>query len=81
MIYLGYIGTLLLALCSLPLLIRTIKDGHCRGIDGVFLACWWLGEEAMLGYVSAVTPTYPLVLNYLANVLMVGVIGAYKVFR
>ncbi len=78
---LGYIGAALLALCSLPLLVKTARDGHARGVSLGFLVMWWLGEMAMLGYVADKPGPIdaPLVFNYLANALIVGTILAYRV--
>lgn len=63
----GMLGGLLLAICGLPELLRSIKRGRCD-IGWGMLFCWTLGEYLMLSYVITVTPTLPLLVNYGANV-------------
>jgi hypothetical protein len=36
----GYVGGALLAFCALPLLVKTIRDGHARGVSLGFLLMW-----------------------------------------
>ncbi len=74
----GYVGAVSLALCALPLLLATVRDGHANGVDPVFLALWLGGEVAMLWHVLLVGATLPVKLNYIANSLMVSVVGWYR---
>lgn len=76
---LGYLGALSLGLCAAPLVWRTVRDGHARGVDPWFLGLWLLGEAVMLAHVSLVGSSWPVFVNYAANVGMVGLIGWYKV--
>jgi hypothetical protein len=76
----GYVGSCLLAACSLPLLVRTVQDGHARGVSLPFLLLWWFGEVLMLEHVRrSPARTVPLMLNYAANVAIVGVILLFRV--
>jgi uncharacterized protein with PQ loop repeat len=80
MAILGYLGALLLGACALPLLVRTLRDGHARGVSALFLVSWFLGECLMLAYVVLLPAlSIPLFANYLANVLMVGLVCFYRV--
>lgn len=75
---LGFAGAVALAVCAAPLMIQTVVDGHANGVNGGFLALWLIGEVIMLAYVLLEHLPLPLILNYAANVLMVGVVGWYK---
>lgn len=74
----GYLGALLLAACALPLLFQTVRDGHARGVNGWFLFLWLTGECSMMTHVVLIHGSAPLILNYAANVAMVGVVGWYR---
>lgn len=75
---LGWIGCVLLALCGIPQAIKSIKDKHSRGISWSFILMWTLGEVLVLGYTIALG-NWPLIVNYVANVLSCGVILFYKI--
>lgn len=75
----GYIGAGLLALCALPQMIMTLKDGHARGISSLFLLSWYIGEILMFYFlVMTSNERGPLFYNYLINVIMLTVIVKYK---
>lgn len=74
----GYLGAFCLALCALPLLIHTMQVGNATDVEPSFLALWLSGEALMLFHVASAGATLPVKLNYLANVIMVGMIGCYK---
>lgn len=76
----GYISTFFLAICSAPLFIKTIKDGHCKGVSGAFIICWFLGD--ILGsYYVTVAEDLPLILNYYLNTIFSTTILFYKIRR
>lgn len=75
---LGFVGAVVLAVCAAPLTIQTVIDGHADGVNGWFLALWLIGELVMLVYVLLERLTLPLILNYAANVAMVGIVSVYK---
>ena len=74
----GYISTVCLGLCAVPLLYKTIKDGHCKGVSGLFIFFWLIGE--ILGTVYVVPlAKLPLIINYGFNVITVSIIFIYKI--
>lgn len=75
----GYVGGALLAFCAVPLLIKTVRDGHARGVSLGFLLMWAVGEALTLRYVAEVSPTVPLIGNYVVNLSMVLVVLGYRV--
>lgn len=77
----GYVGGALLAFCALPLLVKTVRDGHARGVSLGFLLMWAVGEALTLRYVADVSPTVPLIANYCVNLAMVLVVLGYRVVR
>jgi|SRR5665213_2584726 len=79
MIIIGWIGGLILAISSLPQLLKTISDGHAEGLSTVFLLAWLIGEVLSLIYVTP-THNWPLIANYSANLFIVALIGYYKVW-
>lgn len=75
----GWIGSIMLAICGVPQLIKTRRDGHAEGISLPFLGLWFGGELLTLGYVAP-SLDWPLMANYGANVILVGIIGYYKLW-
>ena len=73
----GYLGGLLLAICGIPEVIRTIKDGRCH-LGWPFLLLWFWGEILMEIY-SIELWDYPLMFNYSANIVLVGIMLYYKI--
>jgi hypothetical protein len=77
MVYISYIGSILLAVCAAPLAWRSFRDGHSNGIDGLALICWSLGELFTLVYVLYLW-NGALILNYGLNFLFLCVIVKFK---
>jgi uncharacterized protein with PQ loop repeat len=73
----GYIGGVLLAICSVPEVFRTIKDSTCH-LGWTFLLLWFFGELFMIVYAFHLWD-YPLLFNYGFNLLLVGIMLFYKV--
>ena len=73
----AYLGSILLAICALPLAYRSFKDGHSDGVDGLFLLIWGLGEIFTLSYVLY-KGDLPLILNYGLNLVFIGTVVYYK---
>lgn len=73
----GTIGSILLALCGVPELLRTIDNNKCSVGYGMLLT-WFIGELCVFVYVL---PKFdmPLLLNYLSNIVVVGIMLAYKI--
>ena len=74
----AWLGAACLSLCGVPAAARAIEEGHAHGMSGAFLTLWLIGEIAMLCYVARNRKGAALVSNYLANVLVVGVIVFIK---
>lgn len=73
----GWIGSLLLALCGFPELLRTIKNDKCSVGYGMLLM-WFFGEIFILAYVVP-KGDIPLIFNYGFNLAIVSFMLAYKV--
>lgn len=73
----GWLSGILLALCGLPLAYQAWRDGHSRSISNSFLVLWFLGEVFALIYVVSKSD-YPLIFNYLWNIIFLVVVIRYK---
>jgi hypothetical protein len=79
--FFGLVGTLAFLLSAFPQMVRSVHDGHSRGVSGGTIALWLTGEIMMLVYtVGALNSDALLVCNYLVNTLFVGAIAWLKVF-
>ncbi len=77
--YLGFMGSILLALCALPQCIKTYRTKRCDDLSWLFLGMWGFGEIATLLYVYEQHGLDPLLfLNYIANIIMVGYLCGMK---
>lgn len=76
----GWIGTLMLAVCGLPLAIACIKNGHARDLDVGFLYLWTLGEIFTLFAIINDAPLIYLLVNYGSNLVFISVIWFYKLY-
>lgn len=75
----GLIGATAFALSGVPQAIKSVREGHSRGVAHGTVLLWLLGEGAMLAYASVKYPSdWVLISNYLANFLVVGVIAWFK---
>lgn len=72
----AYIGGVLLTICGIPEVIRTIKDKRCH-LGWAFLLLWFFGEILMLIYAIDLKSN-PLIMNYLFNTIIVGIMLYYK---
>jgi hypothetical protein len=75
----GWIGGLLLAVCAIPQAILSYKKGNAEGVSVIMLLLWLLGEICTLIYVSP-KKDWPLIINYSANIVCIGIICWYKFF-
>lgn len=73
----GFIGSLLLAVCGVPEVIRTIKHNRCH-LGWNFLILWFGGEMCMLIYIIPFGDL-PLFVNYIFNFVLVGIMLFYKI--
>jgi uncharacterized protein with PQ loop repeat len=73
----GFIGSILLAVCGIPEVVRTIKDNKCH-LGWNFLLLWFGGELFMLTYIIPMKDL-PLLLNYVFNTALVAIMLFYKI--
>jgi uncharacterized protein with PQ loop repeat len=74
----GYIGSIMLAICGLPQAIESYKTKSSEGLTWGFLALWFFGEILTFVYVLP-KMDLPLLINYSANLLFLSVIIYYKI--
>ena len=80
MVEIGWISSILLALCGLPQAYLSFKQGHSDGVSNMFLAMWGIGEILGLFYVTSLL-SYPLIFNYILNIMLISVIVKFKIWR
>ena len=73
----GWIGSLLLAVCSVPELIRTIKDDKCH-VGWGFLLLWYFGEIFVFIHVFSGIKDLALLFNYGLNIAVLSIMLYYK---
>lgn len=73
----GYIGGILLGVCGIPEVIRSIKDKRCH-LGWPFLLLWFLGEIFMEIYAIELWD-FPLIFNYTFNLFLVGIMLYIKI--
>ncbi len=74
----GWIGSICFALCALPQVFKTIKDGHADGFSSGSLWLWLFGEVFTIIYVWFDKYSLPLIINYIFNLILLSIIGYYK---
>lgn len=75
----GWIGSIIFAICGFPQAIKSYKDGHSNGIGWGLIILWELGELLTLIYVLT-KKEYPLIINYIFNLISVSIIFWFKLF-
>jgi uncharacterized protein with PQ loop repeat len=75
----GVLGALLLAVCGLPQAIQSFKTGTSNGVNGTFLWLWGVGEILLVIYILVTTKDLILLMNYLLNIIIIGIIAYYKI--
>lgn len=73
----GWAGSILLALCGMPLAWQSYRQKHSNGISNVFLAMWLAGELLTFAYVFP-KQDYPLLFNYSLNIACIVIVIRYK---
>ena len=73
----GWIGSMLFALCGLPQAIASFRQKHSNGLTWAFLLMWLFGEILTTIYIWP-KQDYPLLANYAINFLFLTVIIYYK---
>jgi len=79
MSFFAWSGSLLLAFCATPQAIKCWRDGHAHGLAWSFLLMWGGGELLTFAYVIA-KADYPLIFNYLFNLILIAVILYFKIY-
>ena len=75
----GWLGAFFFAICAIPQAWQSYKLGNSDGISTMFLVFWFLGEVLMTIYVLP-TWDWPLLTNYIFNLILTSVICWYKIF-
>jgi len=73
----GYIGSIMLAICGAPQAYKSYKEKHSDGISLGFLVLWTLGEIFTFIYITP-KMDIPLMLNYGSNLVFLSIIWKYK---
>ena len=76
--YIGWIGSILLAFCGLPQAIESYKTKNSDGLTWGFLGMWGMGEIFTIIYILPKWH-WPLIFNYTANIIFIGIILYYKI--
>lgn len=74
----GWIGSILLAFCGLPQAIESFKTKNSDGLTWSFLIMWGVGEIFTIIYILPKWH-WPLIFNYTANIIFIGIILYYKI--
>jgi uncharacterized protein with PQ loop repeat len=74
----GWLGSVMLAFCGLPQAIESYKTKNSDGLTWGFLLMWLFGEVFTFVFIFP-TMILPLVFNYTANLIFVGIIIYYKI--
>lgn len=76
---LGWLGSTALAICGLPQAYQSWKEKKTVGISSSFLYLWLLGEILTLIYVIPKWH-WPLLFNYVGNLIFISIILYYKYY-
>ena len=79
--YIGILGSILLAICGAPQCYTSFKTKNSDGVSALFLWLWGVGEILILIYVMCTTMDPILIVNYVFNLIVVGIIAYYKLPR
>ncbi|CAB4174966.1 COG4095 Uncharacterized conserved protein [uncultured Caudovirales phage] len=74
----GWIGSVLFAICGLPQAIQSYNEGHSDGLNWLFILPWLFGELFTLIYIIP-KGDMPLIFNYVLNLVFLLVILYYKI--
>lgn len=76
----GYIAMFCLMTASIPQAVKSVREGHSKGMAGGYIIFLLSGFGLMTTYLLLTKPIIPVIVNYLSNILMMLVIGYYKLF-
>ena len=74
----GWLGSIMFALCGAPQAVKSYKDGHSNGLSLSFLGLWTGGEILTTIAVALDTSSSYLLFNYIVNMVFLSVILKYK---
>ena len=74
---LGWLGAILFAACGIPQAVKCVTDGHSEGLSWAFLLMWLGGEILTIVYVWPKSD-WPLIFNYLFNLVCLAIMLVYK---
>lgn len=77
---LGYAAMMCLIVAAVPQAIKAVKEGHSKGMATGYLVLLLTGFTLMSSYLILNKPVWPVIINYGVNILMMLIIGFYKVF-
>ena len=78
--YIGWLGAISLAICSVPQVIQCVKTKTAVGVSWGFLLLWLFGEVFTLIYLfTNDLATYQLIFNYGLNLIGICSILYYKI--
>jgi uncharacterized protein with PQ loop repeat len=75
----GYIGSILLAICGLPQAIESYKTKSSEGLTWGFILLWFFGEIFTFAYILP-KMDFPLLINYSVNLIFLIIILYFKIF-
>lgn len=75
----GWIGSIGFGLSGAPQAYQSWKDKHSNGITWGLVYLWMIGEWFSLAYVLP-DRLWPLVFNYVGNIILVAIITYYKMY-
>lgn len=78
-LFFGYTASILLTVCALPQLVKTVKDGNAHGLSIYFVVTWFAGMISQLLFAVSIKQL-PLILNAGITCIVVAVILYYKIF-
>ena len=76
--YIGWIGSILFAACGIPQAYESYTKGNSNGLTWAFLLMWLGGEILTLAYIIP-KMDWPLLFNYINNLICLLIILFYKV--
>lgn len=78
---LSWIGSLLLAICGIPQVVKAARDPRSTaGLSWGLLVCWYFGELCMIGGVQHCV-SLPVIANYACNAIMVMYLMKVKLYN
>jgi uncharacterized protein with PQ loop repeat len=74
----GMIGSVMLGICGVPQLIKTVKTRKADSISWSFLLLWLAGEIILYIYIACKSPDLVLFFNYGLNIVILSIILKIK---